>query len=174
MPTAESTGMRDLWLSDVGIRVTNLNRSLEFYTKVLGLEEIYRGGDDEGTYVLLRDKRSGQRLELNWYAKKSPFAAKYVPGEALDHFEVRVKSVPEALKRMKALGIRPATKKLWANKRVVDRLRASPKARKVMGQDVWTSKKGHRIFYIQDPDGIFLCVYDHPEEPWGGPIPDHY
>jgi hypothetical protein len=30
------------------------------------------------------------------------------------------------------------------------------------------------VAYIQDPDGDFLCLYDHPEEEWEGPIPDHY
>ncbi len=34
--------MPDLWLGDVGIRVTDLKRSLEFYTKVLGPVEIER------------------------------------------------------------------------------------------------------------------------------------
>src|SRR3989442_784213 len=51
--------MSDHWLGDVGIRVTDLARSLEFYTKVLGLEEIDRGGDED-IYVLLRDPRSRQ------------------------------------------------------------------------------------------------------------------
>src|SRR5574340_1167596 len=87
----------DLWLGEVGIRVTDLKRSLEFYSKVLGLRELERGGDEDGTYVLLKNAWSGQRLELNWYAPDDPFAAPYVPGEALDHFEVRVKSVPEIL-----------------------------------------------------------------------------
>ncbi len=166
--------MSDLWLGDVGIRVTDLARSLKFYTEVLGLEEIYRAGDEESTYVLLRDRHSGQRLELNWYAESSPFAAPYPLGEALDHFEVRVKSVPEVLERLGALGIPPATKKLWSNRRVVDELRKDPKMAETMEKDVWTVKSGHRIAYIQDPDGIFLCLYDHPEAPWGGPIPDHY
>jgi len=166
--------MDDLWLGDVGIRVTDLQRSLRFYTEVLGLEEIYRGGDEEGTYVLLRDKTSGQRLELNWYAEGSPFAAPYVPGEALDHLEVRVRSVPDAIKRFKKLGIKPATRKVWTNRRVVRRLMADPKARKAMEKDVWVTATGHRITHIQDPDGIFIALYDHPEEPWEGPIPDHY
>jgi len=94
--------MSDLWIGDVGIRVTNLERSIEFYTKVFDLEEIDRGGDDEGKYVLLRDRRSGQRVELNWYAERSPFWTPYVPGEALDHFEVRVKSVPDTLSDSRA------------------------------------------------------------------------
>ncbi len=166
--------MSDLWLGDVGIRVTNLARSVEFYTKALGLVEIHRGGDEDGTFVLLKDLRSGQRLELNWYAEGSPFAGPYVPGEALDHFEVRVKSVPETLERLKGLGIHPANRKLWVNREAVERLAADPAMRELMEQDVWVSRTGHRIAYVQDPDGIFLCLYDHPEEPWDGPIPDHY
>ena len=166
--------MSDLWIGDVGIRVTNLERSIEFYTKVFDLEQIDRGGDDEGKYVLFRDRRSGQRLELNWYAERSPFWTPYVSGEALDHFEVRVKSVPETLERLKKFGIAPATRKLWVNRKTVATLKEDPKFHKLMEEDVWTSRNGHRIAYIQDPDGIFFCLYDHPEEPWEGPIPDHY
>lgn len=164
----------DAWLGDVGIRVTDLERSLRFYTTLLDLEEIDRGGDPEGRYVLLRDRRSGQRLELNWYAESSPFAAPFVPGESLDHLEIRVRDVPSFLKRIEPLGIRPATRGLWVNPEATKRLRADPQTAQLMEQDVWVTSKGHRIVYIQDPDGNFLCCYDHPEEPWDGPIPDHY
>ncbi len=166
--------MSDLWLGDVGIRVTDLARSVKFYTEILGLEEIKRVEDPDSAYVLLRDRHSGQRLELNWYADASAFAAPYTVGEALDHFEVRVRSVPEVLARLETLGIRPATKKLWVNRAAIAELRKDPHMAEVMEQDVWSLKSGHRIVYIQDPDGIFLCLYDHPEEPWGGPIPDGY
>lgn len=166
--------MSDLWLGDVGIRVTNLERSLEFYTKVLGLQEIHRGGDEDGLYVLLKDLRSGQRLELNWYAEDNPFALPFTPGEALDHLEVRVKSVPEALERLKTFGILPATKKLWVNRKGIEKFESDPRVQKLMNEDVWVSGSGHRIVYIQDPDGNFLCLYDHPEESWDGAIPDHY
>jgi catechol 2,3-dioxygenase-like lactoylglutathione lyase family enzyme len=166
--------MHDLWIADVGIRVTDLERSIDFYTKVFDLEEIDRGGDDEGKYVLFRDRRSGQRIELNWYAEGSPFWAPYVAGEALDHFEVRVKSVPEVLERLKRLGIEPSTKKLWVNRKAIAKREKDPRFRKGMQDDVWLSTNGHRNAYIQDPDGIFFCLYDHPEEKWEGPIPDHY
>ncbi len=166
--------MHDLWLGDVGIRVTNLEKSIDFYTKVFDLEEIDRGGDDEGTYVLFKDRHSGQRLELNWYAESNPFWAPYVVGESLDHFEVRVRSVPETMERLKRLGILPATRKLWVNRSAVAKRKEDPKFRKLMEEDVWVGRNGHRIVYIQDPDGIFFCLYDHPEEGWGGPVPDHY
>ena len=85
-----------------------------------------------------------------------------------------MKDLGETLDRLKKLGIRPATKKLWVNRGVVGKLRKDPKAREAMQKDVWLTNKGHNIAYIQDPNGIFLCLYDHPEEPWGGPVPDHY
>src|SRR5438093_12785049 len=91
-----STGaMSDLWLGDVGIRVTTLERSIEFYTKVFDLEQIDRGGDDEGKYVLFRDRRSGQRFDPNWYAARSPSWPPYVSGGAVGHFQLRVKSLPD-------------------------------------------------------------------------------
>jgi catechol 2,3-dioxygenase-like lactoylglutathione lyase family enzyme len=146
----------DSWLSYVGIRVTNLERSVEFYTKVLDLVELKRVAHEGGTYVLFRDRRSGQRLELNWYAPGSEFATPYVPGEGLDHFGVRVRSVPETRERLKKLGIEAATRELPSE------------------EDVWVLPGGHRVMYIKDPDGNFLELYDHSEEEWEGPIPDHY
>lgn len=165
--------MSDAWLGDVGIQVTDMARSLDFCTKLLDLEQIDGAGDDYSRYVLLRDRRSGQRLELNGYAEGSPFAAPYVSGEALDHFEVRVKSLPDIRKRLKSMGIQPATKKFWANRKAIQTLKTDPEAKNVMDRDMWVTRKGHRIVYIQDPDGIFLCLHDHPEEEWGGPVPDH-
>jgi catechol 2,3-dioxygenase-like lactoylglutathione lyase family enzyme len=148
--------MADAWLSYSGIRVTDLERSVAFYTKLLDLVEIERGTYEGGTYVLFKDRRSGQRLELNWYPPGSAFAAPYVPGEGLDHLGVRVRSVPETRERLQQLGILPATRELPSD------------------ADVWVLPSGHRVMYIKDPDGNFVELYDHPEESWDGPIPDHY
>ncbi len=72
------------------------------------------------------------------------------------------------------MGVQPATKKLWVNKDTIQKLQADPRVKEMMEQDVWITSKGHRIVYIQDPDGIFLRLYDHPEELWGNKILDHY
>ncbi|HKS59918.1 MAG TPA: VOC family protein [Thermoplasmata archaeon] len=166
--------MGDSWIGDFGIRVRDLERSLDFYTKLFDLEEIARGGDAEGRYVLLKDRRSGQRLELNWYAESSPFWAPYVPGEGLDHIEVRVRSVPEFLERWRPHGIVPVNRKLWVNASAVEKVRADPAERHLLGEETWTTRSGHRVAYILDPDGLHIALYDHPEEKWEGPIPDHY
>jgi catechol 2,3-dioxygenase-like lactoylglutathione lyase family enzyme len=153
-----------MWINYFGIRVTNLDKSMEFYTKVFDLVEIARGGNNIRKYVLFKDRMSGQRLELNWYGKESEFATPYVSGEGLDHIGVRVRSLDETLKRLAKMGIFPATKELGA---LDDHGRP-------LDQDIWgPGSSGHHIAYIKDPDGNFIELYDHPEEPWG-PIPDGY
>jgi catechol 2,3-dioxygenase-like lactoylglutathione lyase family enzyme len=166
--------MADSWFCDFGIRVTDLERSIDFYTKLLDLVELKRSVDPESGYVLFQDRRSGQRIELNWYSESSPFWAPYSPGEGLDHIEVRVKDVPKFLERLRGMGIVPVNRQLWVNRAVVEKLRADPTTPGLPERDVWTTSIGHRIAYVPDPDGNLICLYDHPEEPWEGPIPDHY
>src|SRR5579863_9434322 len=166
--------MAESWLSNVGIRVTNLEKSLEFYKRILDLIELKREQDEDSAYVLLKDRRSGQRIELNWYAESNPFYAPYVPGEGLDHLDVRVKDVPGFLEGLARVGIKPVTRTLWVNRAAVEKLRSEPRMAQVMGEDVWTTRTGHRVAHVLDPDGNLVALYDHPEEDWEGPIPDGY
>jgi catechol 2,3-dioxygenase-like lactoylglutathione lyase family enzyme len=166
--------MADTWLCDLGIRVTDLQRSIEFYTRLLDLEELKRVADDDSAYVLYRDRRSGQRIELNWYSTESPFWAPYVPGEGLDHLEVRCRDVRGVLERLRPFGIEPVNRNLWVNGPALLRIQSDPNLARLMSEEVWTTSTGHRIAYIADPDGNLVCLYDHPEEDWDGPIPNHY
>ena len=77
-------------LAAVGLRVTDLKRSLRFYTRILGLREVRRGDTRSwggGIWVLLRDPRSRRMIELNWYPKGSLFYTPYRTGDALDHLD---------------------------------------------------------------------------------------
>lgn len=101
-----------MYLRYVGIRVTDLDRSLAFFTEHLGLREVSRGdmrqyGGGRGRWVLLQDPRSEQRLELNWYPEGSPYAVPYEPGEGLDHIGFVVDDVEEAFARLLAAGAEP-------------------------------------------------------------------
>ncbi len=78
------------------------------------------------------------------------------------------------IETLKTLGIPIATRKLWKNKEAIEKIRRDPQLAKELAEDMWVTPTGHRIIYIQDPDGNFLCFYDHPEEQWNGSIPDHY
>ncbi|NNN17609.1 MAG: VOC family protein [Thermoplasmata archaeon] len=75
----------------VGIRVTDLDRSLTFYREGLDLIETARGAMNHGgRFVQLEDPESRQALELNWYPPGNPHATPFVPGEGLDHLGVEV------------------------------------------------------------------------------------
>jgi len=80
-------------LEYAGIRVSNLGRSVRFYTKALGLQVVKRGDTrvwGGGLWVLLRDPKSRRFIELNWYPKGSLFDGPYRPGDALDHLDFTI------------------------------------------------------------------------------------
>ena len=92
-----------------GIRVTDLERSIKFYTELLGLRKLREGKMRHGgKWTLLEDPRSHQRLELNWYPDDSPFATPYLPGEGLDHIGFKVQDPALTFKRLVAKGAVPA------------------------------------------------------------------
>jgi lactoylglutathione lyase len=98
-------------LEYVGIRVTDFDRSLRFYTEQLGLKELRRKdarADGLGIWVVLQDAASGQQIELNWYPEGSRHGVPYVAGEGLDHLGFVVDDVAEAYERLVAAGAEPA------------------------------------------------------------------
>ncbi|MEE9592010.1 MAG: VOC family protein [Thermoplasmata archaeon] len=123
-----------------GIRVTDLDRSVKFYTDLLGLKETSRGsmseyGGGRGDWVLLKDETSGQRLELNAYPEGSRWHAPYEPGEGLDHIGFVVDDVPAAYKKLVAGGAGPTD--------------IDP-----------ASTEGHQAF-VTDPDGNWIELFVH-------------
>ena len=69
--------------------VTNLNKSIEFYNKTLGLNESKRMVADDGSYIIvyLTDNTTNFLLELTWL-KDHP--SKYDLGECEYHLCMRV------------------------------------------------------------------------------------
>ena len=115
-----------------GIRVKDLEESIDFYTRLLGLKvsrkgRMYHGG----RWVLLEDPRSHQRLELNWNPSDSPYATKYKLGEELDHIGFRVQDAASTYKKLIAKGAEPAL---------------------VPGKK--NGVKG--VYYLKDPNGIWI------------------
>jgi len=118
----------------VGIRVTNLQRSIDFYTKVLGMNVKGRGKVDQtkGEAVGLESEKDGFVLELNYYEKDSPFNTKYVVGEGLDHIAFKVENLEKALEEAKNAGHRTILE---------------------------IKSDGSRWAYIEDPDGIWIELF---------------
>jgi lactoylglutathione lyase len=117
-----------------GIRVKNLEESVEFYTKLLGMKEVSRGSIEatDGLVVSLTSEDGGPQLELNFYGKTSKFATDYSVGEGIDHLAFKVDDLDKALHEAARLG-HPAKLEMKADKT--------------------------RWAYIQDPNGIFIELF---------------
>ena len=120
-----------------GVRVTDLERSVKFYTEKMGLKEIKRGegtvGGAAGTWVLLRDSESRQKLELNWYPDDNQYAVPFVPGEGLDHLGFFVDNVKFTFNELVSKGVKPIL---------------PPSA-----------TDGH-VAYLEDPDGNWIELFE--------------
>lgn len=114
-----------------GIRVRNLERSLAFYTKALGMKEASRGRMAHGgVFVQLRGRGSAHRLELNWYPRNSPYFTPYARGEELDHIAFWCRDVRAEFRRLVRAGARIAVRP-W-------------------------DESGYVLAYVKDPDGIWI------------------
>ena len=79
------------------INVSNLQRSIEFYDRALGLKEVGRKEAEDGPFslVYLGDGQTGFRLELTWLRDHTQ---PYELGENESHLCVRVPGDYEAIR----------------------------------------------------------------------------
>lgn len=92
----------------VGIRVKDMDESIRFYTEVMGMEIVEKRQELEptkGEVVTLKSLASDQLLELNHYARDSPFWAPYANGEELDHLAFLVEDVAAAVEEIRQTGV---------------------------------------------------------------------
>lgn len=135
-----------MFLSYVGVRVRDMERSVKFYREFLGLELVKMGDFSDrggGRLALLRDPESGQRLELNCYPEGSEFDTPYQPGEGLDHLGVKVESVAETLREWASRGVEIVT---------------IPES---LARQELSSTFTMHIGFAKDPDGNWIGLYDH-------------
>jgi lactoylglutathione lyase len=118
----------------VGIRVKDLQISVDFYTKLFGMKIKARGKIEQtkGETVILESEDGGFSLELNYYERESPYYVEYVIGEALDHLAFAVEDLTKALEEARAGGYR-----------VISEIKAD----------------GSRWAYVEDPNGIWIELF---------------
>ena len=90
----------------VGIRVKDLERAIDFYTKLLGMKVVsrYKIEQTQGEIVNLESEKGGFTLELNYYEKGSPYDTEYLVGEGLDHLAFNVDNLDKALEEARLAG----------------------------------------------------------------------
>jgi lactoylglutathione lyase len=118
----------------VGIRVTNLQKSIDFYTKILGmkLKGCSKLALTKGENASLESEDGGFTLELNYYEKGSPYNTKYITGEGLDHLAFKVDNLEKALAEAQKAGHKTLLK---------------------------LEADGSKWAYIEDPDGIWIELF---------------
>jgi catechol 2,3-dioxygenase-like lactoylglutathione lyase family enzyme len=148
-----------MYLSYLGIRVQDPRRSAEFYRDVFGLEPVEpfdwsAWTPSAAACLLLRDRVSGQRLELNYYPPGNPYAVRYQAGEELDHVAFRVDDLDEVLRRLAARGVAPEK----------------------MAHYEGPVSEGTtlRMAYVRDPDGIQLELFQSKSAASRPYSPDDY
>ncbi len=121
-------------LSYVSIRVKDMKKSVAFYTRALGLKVIGRRSPiPNEEIVMLRDKATGQRINLMWYGKNNRWYTPYkMNGVELDHLMFEVKDAKKAYRSLLRRGAAKALD-LWENDK------------RVMGM-------------VKDPNGIWIGV----------------
>ena len=120
------------------IRVTDLERSVDFYKQALGMRELRRENFTEGRFTLVflgyGDETNNAAIELtyNWGSQQ------YQHGSGYGHLALAVEDIYEACKRLTGLGI-TILRKPGPMRHAVD-------------------ETGHRetIAFIEDPDGYKL------------------
>jgi len=89
-----------------GIRVRDLDKAIEFYTKLLGMEVQARipAPWNKGEFANLVTKDEKHWLEINWYADDSCVAGPFKEGEELDHLGFEVDDFEGVLQRLNEAG----------------------------------------------------------------------
>lgn len=117
------------------IRTSNMNRSIDFYTELMGLELLSRREipQNDAEIAFLQDpERKGAMLELTYYRKQKKFVQPDYEDRLFDHIAFDIKNMEAMISSLKKSKITVAD----------EPFRLSP--------------NGPLIAFIEDPDGTLI------------------
>jgi len=136
-------------LNHVGLGVENLERSVQFYTEIMGMEIDYRAyhegkaiSDVVGVENAILDicvvKKGPCEIELIEYKNRAPTPEDYKPQNepGLIHISFAVSSVDEVYERIKAFGY------------------------EAYSDPMVTRENGPKICYVKGPDNVIFELYE--------------
>jgi lactoylglutathione lyase len=118
-------------IGHIAINARDIEKSLDFYTRVLGLPEAFRLHNADGTLWLVY-VRSGPDDFLEIFAGASPAPARRNEDEGVKHYCLWVDNLDATLTDIESRGV------------AVDRAK------------VRTGRSGCRQYFVADPDGVLI------------------
>jgi catechol 2,3-dioxygenase-like lactoylglutathione lyase family enzyme len=114
------------------IRARNIKRSVDFYTKKLGMKVTGKRTPIPGEIVYtLTSPETGQRLTIMWYGKNCRLYKPYEKGDEMDHLMFGVKDAKKTFTTLVKSG--------------------APVA-----MDLFEGTAGFTMGFVKDPDGIWV------------------
>ena len=86
------------------IRTSNIDKSIDFYTRLLGLKLLRRREipQNNAEIAFLQDpKGSGAKLELTYYRRQNKFSQADYEDRVFDHLAFEIKNMEETITRMR-------------------------------------------------------------------------
>ena len=128
-------GSAALLFSHTSIRTSNMERSIDFYVRLIGLKLVSRReiSQNSAEIAFLQDPEGkGARLELTFYRKQQKFVQADYEERVFDHIACDVRSLEETVSRMRKEGVT------------------------ITDEPFKLGPKGPLIAFIEDPDGTLI------------------
>jgi len=124
-----------------GVRVRDLDRSLDFYTRLLGMKLIgrWRIRETGGEIAALKSPDTPVALELNWYPDTSRFFEPLARGTELDHLNFDCDDVDSEIEKLRAEGVKTMIEPF--------------------------DEGDSRLAYVEDRDGITIQLQSSKKKP---------
>jgi lactoylglutathione lyase len=104
MKYKQEVWVKNVMLAHTSIRTSNIDRSIDFYTRLMGLKLLSRHAipQNDAEIAFLQDpQREGAQLELTFYRKQKKFIQADYEDRLFDHIAFEVKNMQQTISMMR-------------------------------------------------------------------------